>query len=48
MAEGMLPRISGIAGFPILCFNSSAAGGVRRRELGFRGAIGSATHGGKP
>jgi hypothetical protein len=47
MAGGRFPRILVIAGFPILCFNSSEAGGVRRRELGFPGAIGSATHGGK-
>jgi len=46
MAGGRFPRISVIARFPILCFNSSAAGGVRR-ELGFPGAIGSTTHGGK-
>jgi hypothetical protein len=47
MAVGRLPRISAIAGVPILCVNSSTAGEVLPRELGFPGAIGSVTHGGK-
>lgn len=47
MLAGRLPRISGIPRFPIVCFNSSAAGEVRRREISFPGGIDSATHGGK-
>jgi hypothetical protein len=47
MVIGKLPRISVIAGVPILSFNSSVAGEALPRELGFPGPISSVTQGGK-
>jgi hypothetical protein len=47
MAVGRLPRISVIAGVPILSFNSSVPGEVLPRELSYSGAISPATLGGK-
>ena len=47
MLSQTLPWISVVPGVPLLCFNLSITGDVRRHKRDFEGAIDSATDGGK-